>query len=349
MVGRLIDYGTVSTALALLSDRRLADLVDAAPLAGSGVGGTNVRLEIEGVPVFAKRVPLTDLERRPEHVRSTANLFGVPTYCHYGVVALASAGFGGWRELAAHAMTTNWVLAGRSAGFPLMYHWRVLDGETVLPEEWADVDAVVEYWHGSPAVRDRLEAVAKASASIVLFLEHVPHNLRDWLNGQLRAGPDAVEAACAMVERCLTRDVAFMNANGLLHFDAHLGNVLTDGDRLYLSDFGLAASPRFDTSPAEREFLERNRTHDGCYTMTTFVNWLVGAVEGVPDVVDRNARIRRYADGAEPALPPRAAAIVKRYAPIAAVVNDFYWKFFGESRETRYPEDQLASIVDIHR
>jgi hypothetical protein len=349
MVDRLAAYETVSTALALLSDRRLADLVDAAPLAGSGVGGTNVRLEIEGVRVFAKRVPLTDLERQPEHVRSTANLFGVPTFCQYGVGAFGTPGFGAWRELAAHAMSTNWVLAGRSEAFPLMYHWRVLDGETSMPDEWADVDAVVEYWHGSPAIRDRLEAIRKASASIVLFLEYVPQNLRDWLDGRLRAGPDATEAACAMVERCLTRDVAFMNANGLLHFDAHFGNILTDGERLYLTDFGLVASPRFDVSPQEREFLERNRTHDGCYTMTALVNWLVGAVEGAPDVVDRNARIRRYAEGAEPTLPPTATAIVKRYAPIAAVVNDFYWSFFGESRETPYPADRLASIVDIHQ
>ena len=348
MVGRLAAYETVATALSLLSDRQLADLVDAAPVAGSGVGGTNVRLEIEGVPVFAKRVPLTDLERRPEHVRSTANLFGVPSYCHYGVVALASAGFGAWRELAAHAMSTNWVLAGRSEAFPLLYHWRVLDGETSMPEEWADVDAVVEYWHGSPAVRDRLDAVAKASASIVLFLEHVPRNLRDWLDEQLRIGPDAVEAAGAMVERCLTRDVAFMNANGLLHFDAHFGNILTDGDRLFLSDFGLATSPRFDLAPAEREFLARNRTHDGGYAVTCLVNWLVGALEGPADVADRFARIRRYAGGAEPALPPASAAIVKRYAPVAAVVNDFTWDFFGESRETPFPEDRLASIVDIH-
>jgi hypothetical protein len=27
--------------------------------------------------------------------------------------------------------------------------------------------------------------------------------------------------------------LAFMNANGLLHFDAHLGNILTDGQHLF--------------------------------------------------------------------------------------------------------------------
>src|SRR5262245_16706023 len=103
---RLARYDAVATSLALLSDRRLAALVDGAPLVGSGIGGSAVSLEIDGTPVFAKRVPLTDLERRPDNVMSTANLFQLPTFYQYGV---GSAGFGAWRELAAHQMTTNWV------------------------------------------------------------------------------------------------------------------------------------------------------------------------------------------------------------------------------------------------
>ncbi|WP_327046131.1 hypothetical protein OG320_31425 [Microbispora sp. NBC_01189] len=38
-------------------------------------------------------------------------------------------------------------------------------------DEHANIEAVVQYWHGSPAVRDRLHAVARASASVVLFQE----------------------------------------------------------------------------------------------------------------------------------------------------------------------------------
>src|ERR1051326_1626345 len=77
---RLDRYGAVSTALALLSDRRLGELVDEAPVIGSGIGGTAVLLEIEGTPVFVKRVPLTDLESRSENIMSTANLFQFPTF-----------------------------------------------------------------------------------------------------------------------------------------------------------------------------------------------------------------------------------------------------------------------------
>ncbi|MFG1706924.1 hypothetical protein ACFLIM_27400 [Nonomuraea sp. M3C6] len=98
-------------------------------------------------------------------------------------------------------------------------------------------------------MRERLEAVASASASIVLFLEYIPQNLYDWLATQLATG--AVTSAYTMVERRLRTDVAFMNANGLLHFDAHYRNILTDGQRLYFADLGLATSPRFDLSADE--------------------------------------------------------------------------------------------------
>lgn len=130
-------YGAVSTSLALRSDRQLGDLVDAAVPLGSGIGGRSALLEVGGRPVFVKRVPLTEFERRPERVRSTANLFGLPTFCQYGI---GGPGFGAWRELAVQIMTTDWVLGGQYQGFPLMYHWRVLpDAAPGLPPELADV------------------------------------------------------------------------------------------------------------------------------------------------------------------------------------------------------------------
>ncbi|GGK83906.1 hypothetical protein Ppa06_43130 [Planomonospora parontospora subsp. parontospora] len=347
-VGR---YSDVASALALRSDRRLAESLERAQVLGSGVGGTSVLLDVQGVPVFAKRIPLTDLECRPGNVMSTANLFGVPPFCQYGVVEFAGPGFGAWRELAAGVMTTGWVLAGRSAAFPLLYHWRVLPGAPPPTEEHADVEAVVKYWDGSPAVRDRLHALAGASASIVLFQEFIPHTLDDWL----AAGRDAALAATAMVESCLLTDVAFMNGQGLMHFDGHFGNILTDGERLYIADLGLAVSPRFDLSEQEAGFLERNRTHDIGYALMRLVNWLVTGVCGVetpPDGVPvrRNAYIRACADGADPAgAPPAAAAVIRRYAPVAAAMNDFYWDLYGVSRTTPYPSEEIERALSAMR
>src|SRR5689334_19352905 len=72
---RLTAHSAVSTSLALCSDRALRELVDTAVPIGSGIGGKSALLEVAGIPIFVKRVPLTDLERQREHVRSTANPF----------------------------------------------------------------------------------------------------------------------------------------------------------------------------------------------------------------------------------------------------------------------------------
>ena len=220
---------------------------------GAGIGGKSALLEVAGTPVFVKRVPLTDLERQPDSVRSTANLFALPVFCQYGI---GSPCFGAWRELAAHIMTTNWVLAGECESFPLMYHWRVLPVSMPLSEELADVERAVAYWGGGPEVRRRMEALQQSSASVALFLEYIPQNLYQWLGQQVQAGGEAADRACTMVERDLEAVISFMNSRGLLHFDAHFENILTDGQRLFFADYGLAISSRFELSPEEVAFFD---------------------------------------------------------------------------------------------
>jgi hypothetical protein len=348
---RLTAYSKVSTALALCSDRALTELVGGAVPAGSGIGGKSARLEIAGTQVFVKRVPLTDLERLPENVRSTANLFGLPVFCQYGLGgkdAIGSPGFGAWRELAVHAMTTNWVLAGEYEGFPLTYHWRVLPDSTPLPEELADVGRAVAYWGGAPQVRRRIEALQQSSASVALFLEHIPLNLHQWLGTQVQAGDRATDRACARVDSELSTGLEFMNSRGLLHFDAHFENILTDGQRLYFADYGLAISSRFELSPDEAGFFGRHRTYDRCYAAAYLVNWLVTALFGC-EVGDRDGRyalVRAYADGQRPTgIPPGAAAILARHAPAAAVMSDFNRKLQGRSRQTPYPLEEIRRAL----
>jgi hypothetical protein len=347
---RLAAYSAVSTALALCSDLELRDLLDAGEPMGSGIGGTSALLDIGGSAVFVKLVPLSDLERQPENVRSTANLFGLPAFCHFGVGLIGGASFGAWRELAVHTMTTNWVLAENYDGFPLLYHWRVLPhpGQS-LPEELADVDKAVDYWGGGAQVRRRIEALRDSSASIALFLEYIPQNLHDWLAAQVKAGDAAAERACAMVESQLEAGTSFMNARGLLHFDAHFQNILTDGEQLFFADYGLAISSRFDLSKEEADFFAEHQTYDCCYSVTHLVIWLVTALYGLWGE-ERSAFIRACAQGERPrGIPPQVAAILTRHAPLAAVMTDFYRKFQLESRQIPYPIEEIgrALIDDI--
>ncbi|MBR8641118.1 protein kinase family protein [Streptomyces tuirus] len=340
--GRLSGYATVSTSLALCGDAELAELVDKAVPLGTGIGGKSARLDVSGTPVFVKRVPLTDLERRPEYLRSTANVFGLPVACQYGI---GGPGFGAWREVAAHTMTTNWVLSGQFQGCPLMYHWRVLpDGAPTLAEELADVEKAVAYWGGSAAVRRRIEALQQSSASVALFLEYVPQTLHTWLTEQARAGDDALDRACSQVEKALAAGTSFMNSRGLLHFDAHFENILTDGRRLYFADYGLALSTRFDLTRTERDFYDRHSAYDRCYTASYLVNWLITALCG-DDWEVRGGLIRAWAGGRRPtAVPPGTAEILARHAPVAAVMTDFYRKLQLESRTTPYPGEALRRL-----
>jgi hypothetical protein len=341
---RLTAHAAVSTSLSLLSDHALRELVDAAVPLGSGIGGKSALLEVAGTPVFVKRVPLTDLERRPEHVRSTANLFGLPVFCQYGIGAIGGPGFGAWRELAAHIMTTNWVLAAEHEGFPLTYHWRVLPDSTPLPEELADVERAVAYWGGGAQVRRRIEALRQSSASVALFLEYIPQNLHQWLGTRIGAGGEAADRACAMAERELEAGIAFMNGRGLLHFDAHFENILTDGRRLYFADYGLALSSRFELSGEEADFVDRHQTYDRCYSVTYLVNWLVTALYGYGRD-DREAQVRAYSRGERPTgIPEAAAAVLARHAPLTAVMADFFRRFRYESRETPYPLEEIRRI-----
>ncbi|MEU9737044.1 protein kinase family protein [Streptomyces sp. NPDC048002] len=346
---RLAVHSAVSTSLALRSDRQLGELVDAAVPLGSGIGGRSALLEVGGKPVFVKRVPLTDTELLPRHARSTANLFGLPTFCQYGVgPGPLGPSFGAWRELAVHTMTTNWVLTRQYQGFPLLYHWRVLPESSPLSGELPDVEPAVQYWGGGPEVRRRIEALQQSSASLVLFLEYIPQTLHDWFLDQVRAGDESVGSACSLVEGELEAGTSFMSARGLLHFDAHFHNILTDGRRLYFTDYGLSLSSQFDLSPSETGFFERHRAYDRCYTRSWLVNWLITHLYGhTYKREERCALIRACAEGEDLLGGPQAArAILSRHAPLAVVMTDFYGKVQDESRQTPYPSEALRQALD---
>src|SRR5580698_8393929 len=90
-------FEALSTRLAALHDDELGALV-----AESGSGRLNIHgnqsrpVELDGTKVFVKKLALTDLEAA--NAGSTADLFELPLFYHYGV---GSSGFGAWRELSA--------------------------------------------------------------------------------------------------------------------------------------------------------------------------------------------------------------------------------------------------------
>lgn len=338
-------HGAVATRLSLLSDQRLQEVVASAVPLGSGIGGRSAEVDIEGTRVFVKRVPLTDVELRPECVRSTANVFGLPTFYQYGV---GSAGFGAWRELAVHTMTTHWVLGNAYPGFPLMYHWRVLPDSPPqgFTDEFGGLEGAVAHWEGSPAVRGRLEAIGRSSSSLVLFLEHVPYTLAGWLADRREAAltDGGADSPYLWVAEALARGTAFMSARGLVHFDAHFANILTDGRRLYFADFGLALSSRFDLAADETEFLSDHRAYDHCYTVTHLLHRYL--LDGVRGDTERGDFLRGWLAGRRPdGVPPGIAALIDRHAHTAVVLDGFHRRLLTESKRTPLPTAEIQRAL----
>ena len=170
-----------------------------------------------------------------------------------------------------------------------------------------------------------------------------------WLAEQAAGGEQATRAAATMLETQLLDLATFTAERRMLHFDAHFDNVLTNGQRLYLADFGLAASCDFELSGDEVALVERAPTHDVAYAMTRLVNWAVssfGDASYATDPVARHDYVRAYARGAPVApLPEPAAMILHRYSPVAAIVNAFYAELFTVRRDAPYPAEELRREI----
>jgi hypothetical protein len=338
---RIKQYSSVSTSLACLSNEKLKQiLVDGKPM-HEGIGGKSALISIDDTPVFVKKVPLTDLEQLPQHFMSTANYFDLPLSYQYGV---GSAGFGAWRELVTHIMTTNWVITGDCENFPIMYHWRILPSEPSDINYWGDLEQYCMYWQNSAAIRKRVEDLNKASMHIALFLEYVPQNLHEWLQCQIAKGDDNAETAVAFVDEYLRATNKHMSTHGLIHFDAHFENILTDGERLYLSDFGLALSSKFDLTPAETEFLKQHQLYDQACAAVNLLHCIITSFFGKEHW---EVRLREYLAGKLGNTPPTIAAVIKQYAPIALVMDEFFQKLQKESKSTSYPAAQLEKLLIV--
>ena len=267
---RLTAYEALSARLAGLDDEHLSNVFEQNAKRAS-FGGRSALLTLEGAKVWAKGIALTDVERLTHNRHRTANILDLPLFYQYPA---GSAGFGAWRELAANIMATEWALAGDCVSFPLLYHWRILPAPKRPPpnaDEAAGRDRYVANWNGSAAIRARWQANYEATANLVLFLEYVPHTMRAWVTEQACLGAEAADAAFAKLDDELGVVAKFINARGMLHFDLHALNVLTDGEQLYVTDFGLANCTGFELSSAERDFFVRHQDYDRALVIRNLV------------------------------------------------------------------------------
>ncbi|MEM7124835.1 MAG: hypothetical protein AAF702_00825 [Chloroflexota bacterium] len=248
-------YFQLNSHLAQIDNNEMCQLFDKSDSrAGWGKSHT---LDIGEHKVFVKRIPITEVEYN--NMFSTKNHYELPTYYNYGV---GSAGFNIFRELVAHVKTTNWVLSGEVESFPLLYHYRVMpyDSENsgerieVKPEQ---LERYVTYWGGNQQIGQYRLDKLDAKYELALFLEHIPHVLEFWLMEH----SDQID----QVLEQLRLSVDFLRKHKIIHFDANFDNILTDGERVYLTDFGLVLDEAFDFSDEERAFFDAHPDYDfGC-------------------------------------------------------------------------------------
>lgn len=243
-------YFNVNTALHLLSQTQLIELLGQAE--STQGWGVNQLVYIADEAVFVKRVPLTALEY--EQAYATHNLLGLPMYYHYGV---GSAGFGAFRELNVHIKANHWVLRGQALAFPLLYHARIIPSQAPWKTRSEEsFERHIQDWNNNAAIAHYLKQREKAPYELVLCLEYFPHVLFESFQTlsdlQLRSIFQQAEQA-----------LSFMNAQGVLHLDGHLANLLLDeAGRVYISDFGLALDLDFDLDDAELAFWHAHRHYD---------------------------------------------------------------------------------------
>lgn len=346
-------YFTLSARLAQVGRKQLDSLLGEASQA-QGWGGTHT-IAMDSSKVFVKRIPVTQLEY--DNMFSTENLYGMPTFYNYGV---GSAGFGVFRELAAHVKTTNWVLEGSLPNFPIMYHYRIVSVSRTRPEMNAENHkGYIDYWNGDENIDRYIRERHAAPFELVLFLEHFPHVLHHWLAKNMDKS--------GIVIREMRRTTAFLRERGMVHFDAHFANIVVDGDIPYLTDFGLVLDKGFELTAPEREFCKRHGDYDdaefplclGAYLATIYWHLPDGAKKkvtrkyGIAEDIAYADLVSLLLDNLEEIhsgrlmkLDDAYVAEVIRHRELILTMQKFYTGMRGSSRkDTPYRHTKIKRLL----
>lgn len=335
---RINSYNHISSRLTCMSNMQIENILAGGKPMHKGIGGSSIFIEIDGTKIFVKKIPISNLELNPKHHMSTANIFKLPMCYQYGI---GSAGFGAWRELAAHKMTTNWVITNKCCNFPIMYHARILKDvskRTISDEEQLSLDKDTTCWENNKNVHKRIRDSIVANHHIYLFMEFIPNHLYEWLNKKLISDENKALKATQLVERQIKETTAFMRSQSFLHMDAHFENILTDGKNIYYSDFGLALSNTFDLSIDEKQFMLENVSYDEASGSINFLHTIITSFLG------QGATIEDYHKNKFHPLPDKIDNIIKKHLPVALIMGKFY-PAIQKDKSTRYPYQEIEKLI----
>ncbi|KTD47868.1 hypothetical protein Lrub_1505 [Legionella rubrilucens] len=134
-----------------------------------------------------------------------------------------------------------------------------------------------------------------------------------------------------------------MHDNNFLHMDAHFHNILADENNIYLSDFGLALSTKFDLSITEQKFVNNHKNYDRC---SYSVNLLHGILTTYAGKEHGDKTLSYYlTNKLSIKLPDKINEILSKNAPIAEKMHEFY-REIQKDKSTPYPSNQLNDLLE---
>jgi serine/threonine protein kinase len=251
--------------------------------------------------------------------------------------------------------------------FPLMYHYRIMpsarhrvdaDGlgaaghrarHKAYVESWGNSENAGAYWLGR----------AVADYELVLFLEYIPYVLETWL----LENPSKLQQSFEDIGRTLD----FLRTKGIIHFDAHFRNILTDGERIYLTDFGLVLDRNFALTKEEEEFFEQNLFYDYGEVLRNLRHLIRPLYEacseldqrrimtkyGIAEGLQPHERVSRLLENIEQIHADRDirldefyVASIVRYRSIIALMHEFFADMWGNTRkDTKFPHAKLQLLL----
>ena len=169
------------------------------------------------------------------------------------------------------------------------------------------------------------------------------------------------------VHRQVRDTLDFLRARDTIHFDCHNLNILTDGRRVFLTDFGLVLDRSFDLGTDEKALFAANRYYDyglflACLSLTLQRRYnalpparrerlirYCGMQEAVRDLHIRVALVE-YRDALRQSglfpLEANFQAALDRYYPIVRLIQDFLITLARNRRkDTAYSQTRLRRLL----
>jgi len=248
MNNRLIKYNKTKDILHYTSTADLIKLVFKG-IVGQGYGINSI-INVNDTKIFTKVIPITKIDL--ENMYDTSNIHNIPMYYNYGV---GSAGFGCWRELAFHIKASNWVIDNKCPNFPILYHYRIIENKTIATKfkKYKFNKIKFEYWDSNENIELYIKNRSNTNHFIVMCLEYFPLTLYK---------TNIIKENVYWYQKQILKIISFLKKQKVIHFDAHLGNLVTDEKILILTDFGLVLDKSFSLSKQEMSFFNRNTNYD---------------------------------------------------------------------------------------